>query len=159
MREGFERGHLYPSTEQQSFPAGIWLLHQARYHLLSCLNRQIWQKNSWGWEGQPCPSWTGQTPPPSERDMVDLASSWDIRPTAVRQGPAGDGRGAAVSLGTSRVINCEWFICGSQQRTGVETFLKRAEVVCVCLCVCECVGVIYTIMQSVPNHKCTITAH
>lgn len=143
------RGPFVSVHHTAAVPSGRWLVHQPRYHLLSCLNRQIWQQNSWGWEGQRCPSWTGQTPPPSEQDMVDPASLWDIRPTAVRQGPAGDGRGAADSLGTCRVINCEWFIWGLQQRTGVETFLKELRM--------WGWGSINKITQSGHNHKYTTT--
>lgn len=121
-------GHLYLSTKQKPFPAGAdWYISHAIICYLILTDR------SGGWavgvqRGAQFPSWPGQTPPPTEEDMVDPASQWKIRPTTARQGPTG-GRGQrqgdAGSLGTHRVINCEWFIRVSQQRAAAETFLNE----------------------------------
>lgn len=85
-------GHLYLSTKQKPFPAGAdWYISHAIICYLILTDR------SGGWaagvqRGPQSPSWPGQTPPPSEKDMVDPASQWKIRPTTARQGPTGGGR-------------------------------------------------------------------
>lgn len=90
------------STKLQLFPAGVgwWISHAIICYLVLTdrSGSRTAGEGRGGGGGQWCPSWPGHTPPPSEQNTVDLALLSDIRPTTVRQGLVGGGKGLQTLL-------------------------------------------------------------